>query len=301
MKAVAAIVMMLAAMSAGAADIMGKVTDAASGKGVAGVDVRIRADDKKVADLLTNAGGDYKAVRLRPQTLVLTFMRNGFQPHPFRKEVELKEGVTTLNIILVQEAQNASYYQEVATRMVLLSTVDQRKEIESGIQALPERDQSALRQEVAAIDQTVQRYASEFEKNGYRDFVPWLRTNVVAGKVDIAANQLSFSFPAAFQPESASLKRSVRTDITKLASTVSRFPNAKVTILGYTDATGSEDYNVKLSNWRAESVGQLFENHDVGQVYAVGKGMANYQYLGLPPNDPALRSVVVVLELKDPM
>ena len=52
------------------------------------------------------------------------------------------------------------------------------------------------------------------------------------------------------------------------------FPSLQVTIKGYTDTQGNEDYNLSLSQRRADTVKRLFVESGVSesQITAVGMG-----------------------------
>jgi len=59
-------------------------------------------------------------------------------------------------------------------------------------------------------------------------------------------------------------------------STLKQYPDLVIEVRGYTDSTGSEPYNIKLSQRRAESVMSYLKEHGVrNQVSAKGFGPAN--------------------------
>lgn len=57
-----------------------------------------------------------------------------------------------------------------------------------------------------------------------------------------------------FESGRAELKSGTVSNLDKLAAFLARYPDRNVTIEGYTDSVGSEDYNFDLSQRRAESV-----------------------------------------------
>ena len=73
----------------------------------------------------------------------------------------------------------------------------------------------------------------------------------------------------------ATLKTELKTAIAKLAGILLIMPEHRVRIEGHTDSTGSEEYNLKLSTERAQSVlGFLAEEGiDDSRLKAVGYGL----------------------------
>lgn len=68
-----------------------------------------------------------------------------------------------------------------------------------------------------------------------------------------------------FDVDKADLKDAARTNIQNLATSMKNNPDTDIMIIGHTDATGSDTYNLGLSQRRAESV----------KSYAVANGIPN--------------------------
>ncbi|HCN84897.1 MAG TPA: hypothetical protein DIT07_14960 [Sphingobacteriaceae bacterium] len=68
-----------------------------------------------------------------------------------------------------------------------------------------------------------------------------------------------------FDVDKADLKENARTNIQNLATSMKNNPETDIMVIGHTDATGSDTYNLGLSQRRAESV----------KSYAVASGIAN--------------------------
>jgi outer membrane protein OmpA-like peptidoglycan-associated protein len=74
-----------------------------------------------------------------------------------------------------------------------------------------------------------------------------------------------------------SLKPSAREKIAKVSGILLAYPGLKVQVEGYTDPTGNDEYNIKLSQQRADAI----RDHLVAQgvpaasVTAIGYGKAN--------------------------
>ncbi|GLP98181.1 OmpA family protein [Methylophaga thalassica] len=86
-------------------------------------------------------------------------------------------------------------------------------------------------------------------------------------KIDIAS-EVSFDF------DSASLKSAFTPTLNKVADILQRYPNTIIHVVGYTDSVGSESYNMKLSERRAQSVVDYLSSRGVSssRLYAIGKG-----------------------------
>ena len=66
--------------------------------------------------------------------------------------------------------------------------------------------------------------------------------------------------PAHFAFDSAVLDRADKDNLTKVADWMKKNPNEKVRISGYTDSTGPEAYNMKLSQERAQNAARYLES-----------------------------------------
>ncbi|GAB4373035.1 MAG: hypothetical protein Kow0062_09800 [Acidobacteriota bacterium] len=79
-----------------------------------------------------------------------------------------------------------------------------------------------------------------------------------------------------FDVNEASLKSNAKIVLAKLAGILLISPDLKVRVEGHTDSTGSEEYNLRLSQRRAESVVAFLvqEGVDPGRLEAVGYGMS---------------------------
>lgn len=77
-----------------------------------------------------------------------------------------------------------------------------------------------------------------------------------------------------FDVDRADLKADVRASLDGIAQTIREYPETTVQVTGHADATGSDAYNLQLSERRAASVAQYLERQGVagGRVRAVGRG-----------------------------
>ena len=81
-------------------------------------------------------------------------------------------------------------------------------------------------------------------------------------------NSLMFDF------DSAQLRSSARGELSALASNLQEYPNTDLVIVGHTDAVGSDEYNLALSQRRAETARShlVAEGVSPSRVTTVGKG-----------------------------
>lgn len=77
-----------------------------------------------------------------------------------------------------------------------------------------------------------------------------------------------------FATDSAAVRPDLQNDLRVLASSLQRYPDSRVTVIGHTDSTGSASYNQTLSERRAGAVAAVLRNSGVPawRVTAVGRG-----------------------------
>ena len=87
---------------------------------------------------------------------------------------------------------------------------------------------------------------------------------------------LTFKSDFFFDVDSAVLKPGGYKDIDRAAVVLNRYPETSLRVEGHTDSTGSEDYNLKLSEQRATAVKNelLAQNLDAARIQTIGFGEA---------------------------
>src|SRR5581483_3846348 len=172
-----------------------------------------------------------------------------------------------------QTSQNSQQITETRTTLGNdIKQVDQRAQ--SGISAAQERASAAdahageamnqAKQASQAADQNAQ------ELNRFKQAV----SNVVAN-IDDYKLQTSTTVP--FRFNRYSLDDSAKQDLDKLADSVKSDKRFFIAVEGYTDATGTKQYNEVLSRKRADAVVQyLVAQHDIPiyRIHVVGLGEA---------------------------
>lgn len=81
-------------------------------------------------------------------------------------------------------------------------------------------------------------------------------------------NSLMFDF------DSAQLRPSAQTELSKLSSNLQKYPNTDLVIVGHTDSVGSDEYNLGLSQRRANAAQSylMAQGVSAGRMTTVGKG-----------------------------
>jgi outer membrane protein OmpA-like peptidoglycan-associated protein len=75
--------------------------------------------------------------------------------------------------------------------------------------------------------------------------------------------KVTFDSGLLFDVDKASLKPASQTNLTNLAGILNKYPDTEVLLEGHTDASGSEEYNLELSNKRSQSVANYLASNDV--------------------------------------
>lgn len=81
--------------------------------------------------------------------------------------------------------------------------------------------------------------------------------------------QMTFSSSLLFKINSAELSTEAKTDLDKLADVFVQYPETNILVEGHTDDTGSDDFNMQLSEKRANSVAGYME----------GKGLPSSRFI----------------------
>ncbi|HEY8400020.1 MAG TPA: OmpA family protein [Cytophagaceae bacterium] len=103
-----------------------------------------------------------------------------------------------------------------------------------------------------------------------------IRKDLENAKVERIGEGIKITFPSGilFDLNSATLKPESKENLRDLAGTLNKYKDTDIVIQGYTDNTGTEEYNQQLSERRAEAVGNYLRTLgvDVSRLSPVGMG-----------------------------
>ncbi len=153
-----------------------------------------------------------------------------------------------------------------------------------------------------------ERQARESADDAIRTDVAALRTELQSMRTEFGAkitaleDGLKFAVPVNFAFDDASVRDQDRAALERFVQVAQKYyPNATITVEGFSDPAGSAAYNKKLSERRAESVKSYLVSQGLSdaQLRAVGYGKSRLVNPGAWGNDPAAeanRRVVFVVE-----
>ncbi|HET9454102.1 MAG TPA: OmpA family protein [Gemmatimonadaceae bacterium] len=86
--------------------------------------------------------------------------------------------------------------------------------------------------------------------------------------------QVTFESGLLFDFDSDRVKPAAQANLKNLANSLSKYPNSSLLIVGHTDAKGSDDYNMSLSQRRASAAAQYLVSQGVeaGRLRTLGLG-----------------------------
>ena len=95
-------------------------------------------------------------------------------------------------------------------------------------------------------------------------------------RVDDETLKLELSSEASFDVNSASIKNNFQDSLKKLGTVIGEYNQTAVHIIGYTDSTGSDSYNLQLSQKRAHAVQRYLNAQSVDRrrMRTAGRGEA---------------------------
>ncbi len=97
--------------------------------------------------------------------------------------------------------------------------------------------------------------------------------------------KITFDSGILFETNSATLQAEAKTNISKLATILAKYPDTNILVTGHTDSDGADEYNQILSEKRAKSVSD----------YTMGKGInsSRFSIIGLGENEPVASNETV--------
>lgn len=174
--------------------------------------------------------------------------------------------------------QTAKHSQEIQETQVNLKEVDERAQ--SGISAAQERAAGAEKEAMAAQKSAGEAMAraNQASESADRNTQALSSLQQVIGNLDDYRVQTEVTIP--FQFDRHQLTPQAKEELDTLAKNLGTMKRYFIAVEGYTDRTGSREYNEALSRRRADAVVRyLVANHDV-PVYRI-------HMIGLGPERPA--------------
>lgn len=221
---------------------------------------------------LTNNAGYYMIDNLEPGRHNLVITKPGYQPQNI--VVEIESGVTKdLNVVLKRETKG----QGAITGMVVDYGSSNPLIVKVTIDELDQTTSSDSAGKFNFEGLNPRKYLLKFEARDY--IVGYLDASVVPDKTtELMMRMLKTSttislYGIKFEFGSAKIMEESYPLLDEVAATLTNHPGVEVEIQGHTDDVGSDEYNLKLSQKRAESVREyLIDIHMIEPVRLIPIG-----------------------------
>ena len=107
-----------------------------------------------------------------------------------------------------------------------------------------------------------------------------IQNDIQGAKVERVGEGIKITFDSGilFAVNSSVLQPQAKANIDKLATILNKYPDTNILVSGYTDNTGSEEYNQKLSEKRAKAVSDYTETR--------GVAASRFSVVGLGESEP---------------
>lgn len=109
-----------------------------------------------------------------------------------------------------------------------------------------------------------------------------LRRDMEGAKVERVGEGILITFDSGllFDVDSYQLRSATRSNLNELGRVLKKYDDTEVLIQGHTDSTGSEDYNLQLSNDRARSVFAYLITQGVSKSRLITMGLGEGEPIG---------------------
>jgi len=106
-----------------------------------------------------------------------------------------------------------------------------------------------------------------------------MQKDLEGAKVERVGEGIKITFDSGilFDVNKAELKQASRTNLTKLAGILNKYPDTDILLEGHTDSTGSEEWNLELSKLRAQSVSNYLAGQKVMETRFTTMGYGESQ------------------------
>jgi outer membrane protein OmpA-like peptidoglycan-associated protein len=181
-------------------------------------------------------------------------------------------------VTLRKQAAERQYNAELAKRTAQNESQQSQLEAERARAAQAEADAERARAEAAAAEAQAQAVAASKTANDANQVRERLRSqlNSVLATSETARGLIVNMSDVLFATGKYALKPDTKISLAKVAGILQAYPGLKLQVEGYTDSTGSEPFNQKLSENRADAVRDFLVTQGVptGNISATGYGEA---------------------------
>lgn len=135
-----------------------------------------------------------------------------------------------------------------------------------------QRQKADLENQLNQLRQQTDRNTQDIAANSRA--IDDIKVQMVKDRNDLDAIKLVMGDAVLFQTGKYALSAGAEAVLSRVAYNLDQFPDTDITVVGYTDNTGSEQLNQKLSEERAQSVANYLESHGVSasRIKTVGRG-----------------------------
>ena len=179
-------------------------------------------------------------------------------------------------VTLRKQAAERQYNAELAKRNAQNQSQQAQLEAEQARAATAEADAQRARAEAAAAEAQAQAVASSKSANDANQVRERLRSqlNSVLATSESARGLIVNMSDVLFDTGKYTLKPDTKISLAKVAGILQAYPGLKLQVEGYTDSVGSDEYNQKLSENRADAVRDFLITQGVqtANITATGYG-----------------------------
>ena len=135
-----------------------------------------------------------------------------------------------------------------------------------------DKQKKALEEQLGQLQAQQDQNTQDIAKNSQD--IQDIKVQMVKDRNDLDAIKLVMGDAVLFKTNSYTLSPAADAMLTRIAYNLKQYPNTDITVVGFTDNTGTAAYNEKLSLERAQSVVSYLESQGVSKarLKAVGNG-----------------------------
>jgi outer membrane protein OmpA-like peptidoglycan-associated protein len=171
--------------------------------------------------------------------------------------------------LTAQSATAAAERQKDEALMVSANARDAQRDAEAArLAAIAEQDKLAREKAAAVAD----RESAEKDTQALRERLK-VQLNMILMTRDTARGLIVNMSDVLFDVNQATLRPGAREKLAKVSGILLAYPNLHMTVEGHTDSTGSDEYNIKLSQRRADAVTEYLISNNIASANIQAKGL----------------------------